>query len=163
MVQNAKRLNGPLSGSHVATVDYGVLDDLVGYAVRRAQLRVTEAFDSAFAETGLTTQRFSALVFITRNPGMKQSELAHLMGASAPQISLVLDALIHLRLAERRAVASDRRSHALYASAEGLARLESLERRAREHDQRVTAGLDATERRQLRALLNKVGPNPVST
>ena len=45
-------------------VDYGVLDELTGYALRRAQIRMTEAFDARLGPEGITTQRFSALVLI---------------------------------------------------------------------------------------------------
>ncbi|MCI3133324.1 hypothetical protein [Phenylobacterium aquaticum] len=33
---------------HRPGVDYGVLDELLGYEVRRAQIRVTEAFDAGW-------------------------------------------------------------------------------------------------------------------
>ena len=44
--------------AHVPGIQYGVLDSLVGYAVRRAQIRMYETFIVALEPWGITPPRF---------------------------------------------------------------------------------------------------------
>jgi len=140
----------------VENIDYGSLDTLVGYSVRRAQLAIVEAFDREFAAEGITTQRFSALVLIVRNPGLTQVQLAQVMGISAPQATVVVDALVKLGFAERRVLDHDRRARAVYPTRLGERRLPEFETQVLAHDRRVSAALTEAERRDLLRLLGQV-------
>lgn len=142
--------------AHVDNVDYGALDVLVGYAVRRAQLAIVEAFDREFAAEGITTQRFSALVLVARNPGLTQARLAQVMGISAPQATVVVDALVKLGFVERRVLEDDRRARAVYPTPLGEQRLPQLEAQVLAHDRAVSASLSAAERRSLLRLLARI-------
>src|SRR5690606_26563340 len=57
--------------AQVPGVDYGVLDDLLGYALRRAQLRIYQDFFEALDAWDITPPRFSAMTLIHHNRGMK--------------------------------------------------------------------------------------------
>ena len=46
---------------HLADVEYGALDGLVGYAVRRAQLHIYEDFVRSLHAWDITPPRFSAM------------------------------------------------------------------------------------------------------
>ncbi len=61
-------------------LDYGVLDTLLGYALRRAQNALYLDFHAATASFDISPQRFAALVLISRNPGLHQGLLAEAMG-----------------------------------------------------------------------------------
>jgi len=139
-------------------IDYGVLDDLTGFSVRRTQLVITDAFDRAMAGTGLTTQRFSALILISRNPGLKQTELARIMGIARSGMLAIVEALAELDLIEQRPSPSDRRAQALHLSAAGRQRLPGLIARVRDHDARVTEALSGAEIGRLTGLLIKLWP-----
>jgi len=146
----------PRGPGRAGGVDYGLLEKLTGYAVRRAQLVITEAFDAAMAGEGLTTQRFSALVLIARNPGLSQAELARVMRISPPQTTVVVDALVERGLVERRAQDGDRRARRLFVTQLAEQRLPQIEAKVVSHDDRVMAGLSAVERKELRRLLGAV-------
>ena len=60
----------------VPGIDYGILDSLLGYAVRRAQIQLYEDFIPSLAPWGITPPRFSAMVIVSRNPGLKLTQLA---------------------------------------------------------------------------------------
>ena len=58
---------------------YGVLDTLMGYALRRAQNALYLDFQRAVGDD-VSPQRFAALVLIVGNPGLRQGLLAEAMG-----------------------------------------------------------------------------------
>ena len=137
-------------------VDYGVLDELTGYALRRAQIRMTEAFDARLGPERITTQRFSALVLINANPGLKQTRLASLMGIARSGVLAIVDALAAQGLIERRPAPGDRRAQALHLTEHGRARLPQILRLVREHDRELTQGFSPEEIAVLRALLERI-------
>ena len=59
------------------------LDDLIGYAMRRAQLKLFQNLIGRLAEHDLRPAQFSALAIIEQNPGLMQTDLARAL-ASAP-------------------------------------------------------------------------------
>jgi len=142
---------------HKPGTTYGVLDELVGYAIRRAQLVITEKFDARFGPMGITTQRFSALVLISENPGLKQTDLADLMGIARSGALAIVAALDRQGLIERGTNASDRRAQALTLSHAGAALVPDLVREVRAHDAQVTADLSDAERRDLMHLAQRIG------
>jgi DNA-binding MarR family transcriptional regulator len=141
---------------HRPGVDYGVLDELLGYEVRRAQIRVTEAFDARLGALGMTTQRFSALVLIAANPGLKQTELATIMGIARSGALAIVEALGEL--VDRHPIPGDARAQALALSAEGQVRLPAIIAEVRAHDREAAGDLTTDEVATLKALLARVAP-----
>jgi len=141
---------------HRPGVDYGVLDELLGYEVRRAQIRVTEAFDARLGALGMTTQRFSALVLIAANPGLKQTELAAIMGIARSGALAIVEALGEL--VDRHPVPGDARAQALALSAEGRTQLPAIIAEVRAHDREAAGDLTPDEVATLKRLLARVAP-----
>lgn len=141
---------------HQPGVAYGVLDSLIGYALRRAQIRMTEAFDAQLGGLGITTQRFSALVLIAANPGLKQTELAGVMGIARSGVLAIVDVLAGQDLIERRPAPNDARAQALYLSPEGERRMPQIIELVRQHDRDLVSGFSADEVETLRALLERI-------
>ncbi len=141
---------------HRPDVDYGVLDELVGYGLRRAQIRMTEAFDARLGGQGVTTQRFSALVLIASNPGLKQTELASIMGIARSGALAIVEALSVQGLIERRPAPGDARAQALFLSLAGEVRLPQIVEIVREHDRELVRGFSAAETLALKALLERL-------
>lgn len=142
---------------HLPGVRYGALDDLVGYAIRRAQISIYEDFLSALAPWDITPQRFSALTLVVENDGMKLTEVARALGIARSGAVQIVDQLQALGYVERRDAQADRRAYALGATAAGKRALAEITQAVRAHDQRVSAKLTAAQRRQLIALLGKLG------
>ena len=58
----------------------GELSELLGYALKRAQLKVFDDFLRCVAPLQLTPAPFSVLLLLDRNPGRNQSEIAITLG-----------------------------------------------------------------------------------
>ena len=137
-------------------VEYDVLDDLVGYAVRRAQLCIYEDFAATMDAEGITPQRFSSLVIVENNPGSSQTRLAEVMGIARSGVVALIDGFEEKGLVERQA-ADDRRSYSLTLTKAGARELKRYKQAVKAHDERISAALTAAEKKQLRALLRKLG------
>jgi DNA-binding MarR family transcriptional regulator len=142
---------------HRSGTRYGVLDELAGYAIRRAQLIVTEAFDARFGALGMTTQRCSALVLIRENPGLKQTELASAMGIARSGALAIVVELERQGLVTRDACSTDQRAQALRLSAHGETFVAELIEKVRVFDAEVTADLTSDERNLLLRLSRRIG------
>eukprot|EP01032_Pedospumella_encystans_P037940 gene37940-42971_t len=65
---------------NASKLDFSVMDDAVGYRLRRAQLAVFQHFNEAFSSKGLRPTDFAVLLLLTNNQGAKQSEVAEALG-----------------------------------------------------------------------------------
>src|SRR3974390_3038237 len=76
-----------------APLDLGELSDLLGYALKRAQLRLYEDFLKCVAPLQLTPAQFSVLLLLENNPGRHQTEVAGALGILRPNFVAMLDGL----------------------------------------------------------------------
>ena len=74
-------------------LDLGELSDLLGYALKRAQLRLYEDFLKCVAPLQLTPAQFSVLLLLEKNPGRNQTEVAGALGILRPNFVAMLDGL----------------------------------------------------------------------
>lgn len=141
----------------VPGIEYELLDELAGYALRRAQLASSVVFDRVVGGSKFTAQRFSALVLIEHNPGLTQTRLGEILGIARSGVMLLVDFLESQGFVERLPAPADRRAYGLRITAAGRRRLAAVKKLVREADRQATAALAPAERRQLFALLDKVG------
>jgi len=142
---------------HVAGVEYGALDSLVGYAIRRAQISIYEDFLAALAPWDITPQRFSALTLIAANAELKLTDLARILGIARSGAVQLVDQLQAMGYVTRREAVADKRAYALALTTVGRRAHASITRAVQAHDQRISAQLSDTERKQLIALLGRLG------
>lgn len=147
--------DGPFE-PHVPGIDYGVLDSLVGYGVRRVQLLIYEDFVQTLAAWNITPQRFSALTVISRNPALKLTQLAQVLGIARSGAVLLVDALAAMGYVERQPSPGDRRAWSLALTARGQADLAAITEAVCAHDRRMVGRLDPAEAQQLMRLLRQV-------
>jgi DNA-binding MarR family transcriptional regulator len=138
------------------TIDLGPLPDLIGYVLRRAQLAVFQDFFAAFAPFDIRPAQFSVLTVIERNPGLTQSQVADALGIKRTNFVGMLDALEARGLTERRPAARDKRSYALYLTAEGAALMRRLKPVLKAHETRMIAKVGEDGRAALIALLREI-------
>jgi DNA-binding MarR family transcriptional regulator len=141
----------------VAGIEYGVLDDLVGYALRRAQIAIYEDFDAALDAFGITPQRFAALVVIAENGGISQRMLGRVLGIARSGVVLLVNGLQTRGWVAREADGDDARAWLLTLTPAGKSHLNAVRRRVRAHDRRVSRSLSDAERVQLVGLLDRLG------
>jgi DNA-binding MarR family transcriptional regulator len=144
---------GPMSERQ--TIDLGPLPDLIGYVLRRAQLAVFQDFFAAFEPFDIRPAQFSVLTIIERNPGLTQSHVAEALGIKRTNFVGMLDELEKRSLAERRR-ARDKRSYALYLTADGAALMRKLKPVLKAHEVRMIARVGEDGRDRLIALLTEI-------
>jgi DNA-binding MarR family transcriptional regulator len=135
----------------------GELSELVGYSLKRAQLRIFEDFLHCVAPLQLTPAQFSVLLLVDRNPGRNQTEIASTLGILRPNFVSMLDGLESRDLCTRIRSTNDRRSHILVLTDKGravLARAKKLV--AGKHEARLNELLGPANRAALLSMLSKI-------
>jgi len=140
----------------VPGLDYDVLDELLGYALRRAQVGMFLAFHAATRGMDITPPRFTALVVVGANPGIGQSVLGKVLGIARSGAMLLTDWLQSRGLVERRRRPDDGRAWGVHLTARGEKLVTAMKRRVIAEDRKRAGVLDARERRELLRLLNKL-------
>ncbi|POA17759.1 MarR family transcriptional regulator [Pseudomonas sp. FW300-N1A1] len=132
------------------------LDDLIGYAMRRAQLKLFQNLIGRLSAYDLRPAQFSALAIIEQHPGLMQADLAKALAIEPPQVVPLLNKLEERALAVRVRCKPDKRSYGIFLSKTGEALLKELKQIAAQSDQESTSALDSQERDELLRLLRKV-------
>jgi DNA-binding MarR family transcriptional regulator len=137
-----------------AALQMGELAELLGYSLKRAQLKVFEDFLRCVAPLQLTPAQFSVLLLLDRNPGRNQTEIANTLGILRPNFVAMLDSLESRDLCARMRSTNDRRSHILILTDKGravLARAKKLV--AAKHEARLNELLGSANRLALLEML----------
>ena len=142
--------------ARVPGLDYDVLDELLGYALRRAQVAMFHAFHQATRGLDITPPRFTALVIIGANPGLSQSVLGAVLGIARSGAMLLTNWFEARGLVERKRRPNDDRAWGLHLTDEGQRIVARMKARVREYDLKKARKLSPAERRQLLRLLEKL-------
>ena len=140
-----------------APLQLGELSELLGYSLKRAQLKVFEDFINCVEPLQLTPAQFSVLLLLDRNPGRNQTEIANTLGILRPNFVAMLDGLESRDLCARMRSTNDRRSHILVLTEKGrtvLARAKKLV--ATKHESRLNDLLGQSNREALIEMLSKI-------
>lgn len=146
-------------------LDYGVLDDLMGYALRRAQNALYLHFQQALGpDADVSPQRFAALVLVVRNPGLRQGLLAQAMGVHRSGGLRLVDWLHAQGWVRREDDPLDGRSWTLHATRSGEAALARISASVQSHDAALLQSL-GPDGGALKPLLERLaaqatGPSP---
>ncbi|MEJ2467254.1 MAG: MarR family transcriptional regulator [Candidatus Thiodiazotropha sp.] len=152
-------------GKEIEIAAYSVGDEIrepaqirhyVGYAIRRAQMRLYEDFYAALAGLDMTPTRFTLLLLIRENPGIRSVDLARVLGVARSGMVRLIDDLEQRGLISREIYQQDRRNHALALTPNGLRHLVRAEKAVARHEAKVTADLSDSERTKLLQLLWRV-------
>lgn len=122
-------------------LDLGPLPNLIGYALRRAQVAVYQDFARTYAEFDIRPAQYAALTVIDCNPGQKQTAVGAALGIKRANFVSLCDDLERRGLVVRRSVPNDRRSYALHLSPKGEALLKQLHEANAVHEGRFAAVL----------------------
>lgn len=137
-------------------VGVGVLNEHLGYFMRRAQVWIFNDFIRTLSEIGIRPAQYSVLVVIGENPGLSQSDLARTLGIERARLVHMLDLLQRRGLTERQPAPGDRRSHALFLTREGQKMLKRAKVLAAEHEAHLTERLGAANRKLMLDLMREV-------
>lgn len=133
-----------------------LLENLVGYGLRRATNTVTADFMATLGDLGMRPVLFAMLVVVRENPGINQTSLGRSLGIQRANLVPLVNELAGRALVERRTQPRDKRAFALYLTGDGETLLEDAERRVEAHEHRILADLSPAERNTLRDLLARI-------
>lgn len=129
-----------------------------GVAFLLAQLghHAAALFAEQMATIELTPPHAGILRAIAAGPGRSQQALSAQLGLLPSRVVAYLDDLEKQGYVERRRNPEDRRLHALRLTATGKKLMRKISELARQHEDRLSAGLDPGQRDTLRELLATV-------
>lgn len=132
------------------------LHEQLGLVLRFAQAAVWEDLVAALEPFGLRPAHYATLAIAKAVPGCRQQEIGEALGIRRTNLVALIDDLQEAGLLLRRNHPEDRRSHALYLSAEGVRRLDAMERAHAKHVRRIEETLSPAERTCLMTALRKL-------
>jgi DNA-binding MarR family transcriptional regulator len=147
------------AAAEATTLQLGELSELLGYSLKRAQLKVFEDFLRCVAPLQLTPAQFSVMLLLDKNPGRNQTEIANTLGILRPNFVAMLDGLESRDLCARIRSTNDRRSHILVLTDKGravLARAKKLV--AAKHEARLTPVIPGALHRHCEEHLRRSNP-----
>ncbi|MCB5363858.1 MarR family transcriptional regulator [Pusillimonas sp. CC-YST705] len=143
---------------HASTLskEFDMLDDSLGYIIKRAQVRTYEVLFGLLGSESITPGRMTALCLVAKQPGISQSELAEMLSITRAAVVKVVDTLETRGFVQRQSIPDNRRTYALAVTPEGYDELRRLTRLSRQYEKQISARLSVDERKQLMALLQRV-------
>jgi DNA-binding MarR family transcriptional regulator len=136
------------------TIDFGVLNEVVGFRVRRLQNELSRGFTGRIDRKQVRPGLFSALALISTNPGISQITLARELAFNVTTVVLLLDSLEKLDWAERRR-GVDRRRRALFVTKKGEEALADMHEHVLTNEAKIRTALGHAEMSQLFDLLDR--------
>jgi MarR family transcriptional regulator, organic hydroperoxide resistance regulator len=96
----------------------------VWFRLMRLETRMRTAVAEGLREIGLSVPQCDVLTTLTEQEGVSQQDLAKRLYVTKGNISGLIDRLVAAGLVERRAIAADKRQHAIFLTAAGRAAAE---------------------------------------
>lgn len=143
------------TGKTAQPLDKKALENLLGFQLRSAQIKLFQHFKSSLADLSITPGKAGVLILIENNPGISQSALARALEIERATLGETITGLEQKHWVERRKSPSDGRSHALYLSENGEKLMKTLHTTINSHEKKVSANLSKNEYREFIHLLIK--------
>jgi DNA-binding MarR family transcriptional regulator len=137
-------------------IDYGPLEQWIGFNLRMAQDASFQAFSRLSKEIGVKPGRFATLLLIGKNPGISQTELSRANGRDKSTLTPLLVDLTRRGLVRRTRTRNDRRTYRLALTKAGEELLGQLTACAREHERKLDAVIGMRTRAQFLRTLRKL-------
>lgn len=142
-------------------IDFGPLDQRIGYQLRRAFFRSNGLFARLAGEAGLAPGQVGVLKLVELNPGRSQTEIAAAAGLDRSSLTQLLDQLMGRGLIERRP-GPDRRTVSLHLTAAGKKALAKAGPKVEAHEAILRTGLSDKEAAVLLELLKRLQREPAA-
>jgi DNA-binding MarR family transcriptional regulator len=132
-------------------------DEDFAFLLVRLGIYAAGRFAQALEPLGIEPRHFGVLNRIASHEGESQQALGTRLGLHPTRVVFAVDELEERGLVERRRNPSDRRSNAIYLTADGRKLLTRARTVAAKNNASLGDGLSMAERRQLTKLLRRVG------
>jgi DNA-binding MarR family transcriptional regulator len=133
-----------------------VLEDQIGFRLRRAHQRATDIFNSTMAEFGLTPTQFAALAKLDDEGPLSQNRLGRLTAMDPATILGVVGRLIRQGYVAVRPDPTDGRATLISLTTTGKERVTEMKTKALVVSSQTLAPLTPAESKQLVTLLGKI-------
>ncbi len=137
-------------------IDMGVLPSLMGYMLRQGHLCVSQDFFQVLESENIRPPQFSILEVVSRNPGIRPSDVAASIGIKRANLVPLVTALEQRGLLTRTSAEADKRAQSLHLTAQGAERLQYWHSVIGPHEDRLAARLGAHGRETLLKLLQNL-------
>ncbi len=138
----------PIPGDRAPSTLAFLLSQVGIYAARQ--------FSERIAEVGLHPPLFRVLNLVDAGEGRSQQAIGEAIEVPPSRMVALVDELEQRGLVERRPHPTDRRVRALYLTAKGRRTLARGREIARAHEEELTKGMAAADRKRLTQLLQKI-------
>ena len=134
----------------------GAGEEDFAYLLVQLGFHVARQFSERLAPLGLEPRHAGVLFRLAANEGLSQQAIGELIGLNPTRMVFLVDELEQRGLIERRRNAADRRSYALYLTAQGREKLREVQASGSRHQDEIGGSLIRDERVQLTSLLRKL-------
>lgn len=132
---------------------YGILHDLVGHLLRHSYNRAYAAFETAFADEGISPLQFMMFELIRHNPGVTHADIARAMVTAPSVVTTTLKPMLTDARIASAPKPGDTRQRVYQATAEGLRWFERIRPGILRSEDDLAESLTAAERAELLRLL----------
>jgi DNA-binding MarR family transcriptional regulator len=128
----------------------------LGFLLSQVGIYASRRFAERLAAVDLHPPEFRVLNVVDAAEGLSQQAIGEAIHAPASRMVAIVDQLERRGFIERRPNPSDRRVHALYLTPEGRKVLAKGREIAMEHEEDLSRGMSAADRKRLVSLLQKI-------
>ncbi|GAB4140487.1 MAG: hypothetical protein Tsb0016_07720 [Sphingomonadales bacterium] len=156
MANNQKTAPHAANSETGPEIDYGGLDESLGFHIRLAHATICRNFARAMADINLTQKQCATLRLIAANPGMPQVALARIISTDRATMMALINRLERSGLVERRPAPRDGRRQAIYLTPLGHQTLARAKEIIAAHERRLTRDFSESERQLLLTFLKRL-------
>jgi len=128
----------------------------LAFLLSQVGIHASRQFAERIATAGLNPPLFRVLNLVDAAEGRSQQAIGQAIAVPASRMVALVDELEQEGLVERRPDPEDRRVRALYLTAKGRKALTRCREIAKRHEEELTQGLGASDRKRLLDLLQKM-------
>lgn len=128
----------------------------LAFLLSQVGIHASKRFAERIAAAGLNPPLFRVLNLVDAAEGQSQQAIGAAIEVPPSRMVALVDELEQRGLVERRPDPKDRRVRALFLTAEGRHCLEQGRRIAKQHEEELTEGMPAADRKRLVDLLQKI-------
>ncbi|CAN0389259.1 unnamed protein product, partial [Phaeothamnion confervicola] len=151
---NGKGAASPGNGAE--PVDYGPLDQWLGFNLRLAQTASFASFARLSKEVGERPGRMAMLRLIAQNPGISQTALSRANGRDKSTLTPLLTDFARRGLVRRTRTRNDKRTYRLTLTPAGERLLAQLHACAQVHERQLDEVIGPRDRVRFLAILRKI-------
>ena len=137
--------------------------DSLPWEIAETSMALRRAYDRRVARLGVTRAQWRVLLTLSRNPGLRQVDLAERLDMEPITVCRIVDRLEEANLVERQRDPADRRAWRLALTDQSAPMLENLREIATEMADDTFDGLDPFQIETLRSMLEQIRGNIART